>query len=144
MNIQLLWKIRRSFRLSRYVFDYVEENMINRFPTDPKIRSTRFYKSNYKCEVSSEHTTFPTVSMQNYLEGHHLVPMAAQKNFRTTKLDCIENMVALCPICHSQIHYGTYEAKKEVFDTIVDKRKKELESIGFTKEILNVIFDIYY
>lgn len=126
------------------VFDHVEENTISRFPTDPKIRTTRFYKANYKCEVNPNHITFPTVSMENYLEGHHLVPMAAQKNFRTTKLDCIENMVALCPICHSQIHYGTYEAKKEVFDTIVEKRKKELESIGFTKEILNVIFDTYY
>lgn len=130
------------------LIDYIDEDKIssskNRFPTDPKIRATRFSKVSYKCECNSEHITFPTVSMDNYLEGHHLVPMAAQRNFRRTKLDCIENMVALCPICHSQIHYGTKEARKEVFDAIVGKRLSDLRNIGFTKEILNVIFDTYY
>ncbi len=130
------------------LIDLIDEDKIsaskNRFPTDPKIRATRFSKVLYKCEFNAEHVTFPTVSMDNYLEGHHLVPMAAQRNFRRTKLDCIENMVALCPICHSQIHYGTKEARKEVFDYIVDKRLSDLRKIGFTKEILNIIFDTYY
>jgi len=130
------------------IFDLIDETKLKsknyRFATDPKIRVTRFYKANYKCECNPNHITFPTVSMENYLEGHHLIPMASQRNFRNTKLDCIENMVALCPICHCQIHYGTREAKREVFDVIVGKRIDDMKKIGFTKEILNVIFDIYY
>ena len=115
-----------------------------RIPTDPKIKTTRFRQTNYKCEVNAEHITFPTGTCPNYLEGHHLVPVSTQKNFSSIKLDCIENMVSLCPICHSQIHYGTREAKLEVFNSICKNRKKDLESIGFTEEILKVIFDTYY
>ena len=52
--------------------------------------------------------------------------------------------MALCPNCHSKIHFGTREEKKEVFDKIVQSRKEDLEKIGFTVPILKVIFDIYY
>lgn len=115
-----------------------------RFPTDDKIKTTRLDMVNYKCEVNSDHITFETTSLPNYLEGHHMIPMAAQKNFPSIKLDCIENMVALCPVCHAQITYGTKEEKKKIFDAIVAKRKKDFESIGFTEPILKVIFDTYY
>ena len=115
-----------------------------RVPTDPKIKYTRFKQTNFCCEVNSEHRTFPTNSYPNYLEGHHLIPVSAQRNFPSIKLDCIENMVSLCPICHSQIHYGTREARQEVFNKIIESRIKDFESIGFTKQILKVIFDTYY
>lgn len=115
-----------------------------RIPTDPKIKSTRFYQTGFKCEVDHKHITFPTNSYPNYMEGHHLVPISTQRNFSTINLDCIENMVSLCPNCHNQIHYGTREAKLEVFNKIINSRKEELESIGFTEQILKVIFEIYY
>lgn len=115
-----------------------------RVPTDPKIKTTRFRQMNYRCEVNAEHITFPTKIYPNYLEGHHLVAISAQRNFSSINLDCIENMVSLCPNCHCQIHYGTRDAKLETFNNIVKKRKKDLESIGFTEEILKVVFDTYY
>lgn len=114
------------------------------FPTDPKIRATRLFQAGYRCECDPAHITFPTVTVSNFLEGHHLVPMAAQRNFQSVKLDCIENMVALCPICHSRIHYGTREAKRFVFDRIVEKRKAELMKLGLTDFSLNEIFEAYY
>lgn len=115
-----------------------------RIPTDSKLKYTRFKQTDFCCEINNNHITFPTVSYPNYIEGHHLVPISAQRNFSTTNLDCIENIVSLCPNCHSQIHYGTREAKLEVFNKIIKNRKKDLESIGFTEEILKVIFEIYY
>ena len=120
------------------------KNKKGRIPTDSKIKATRFNQTGFKCEVNKEHITFPTNSCPNYLEGHHLVPISTQRNFSSIKLDCIENMVSLCPICHSQIHYGTRDAKLEIFNSIIQNRKKDLESIGFTEEILKVIFDTYY
>ena len=115
-----------------------------RIPTDPKIKSTRFYQTNFCCEVNHDHKTFKSVIYPNFVLGHHLVPMAVQKNFASINLDCIDNMVSLCPNCHYQIHYGTREAKKEIFDKIVSNRKDDLLKIGFTEPILKVIFDTYY
>lgn len=115
-----------------------------RIKTDSKIKSTRFHQTNYRCEIDKNHITFPTTTLPNYLEGHHLVPISAQRNFASINLDCIENMVSLCPTCHSQIHYGTREAKLQIFNALIQNRKKDLKSIGFTEEILKVIFDTYY
>lgn len=115
-----------------------------RIPTDSKLKATAFFRSKYKCEVNSNHITFPTNYYPNYLEGHHLIPISAQKNFASINLDCIENLVSLCPICHSQIHYGTKEAKKEIFETIIKSREADLARIGFTEPILKVIFETYY
>lgn len=115
-----------------------------RIPTDYKIKTTRFKQTNFKCEINHGHITFPTITYPNYLEGHHFVPISAQRNFSSTNLDCIENMVSLCPVCHSQIHYGTRNAKLEIFNKIIEKRKEDFRSIGFTEEILKVVFDIYY
>jgi len=120
------------------------EKYKGRFPTDVKIKNTRFYQTCCKCEVDSSHITFKTETLPNFVEGHHGVPMAVQKNFPLVNIDCIENMVALCPNCHSKITYGTREEKLEVFNIILDKREEDLKSIGFTREMMRVIFDTYY
>ena len=115
-----------------------------RIPTDSKLKTTRFYQVRCCCEIDKNHKTFKTSLFPNFLEGHHLVPISAQRNFPSINLDCIQNMVALCPNCHSQIHFGTREEKKKVFEKIMQSRKEDLEKIGFTEPILKVIFDIYY
>ncbi len=136
----------KHFNMLDYYADFLASNNNRnaRFPTDDKIKNTRLKLEDYKCEVDSDHITFETTSLPNYLEGHHMVPMSAQKNFPNIKLDCIENMVALCPKCHAQITYGTRDEKKKIFDSVVEKRIEDFESIGFTEPILKVIFDTYY
>ena len=145
-ELQKMHEENRHFNMLEYYADFLstQGRRSTRFPTDDKIKTTRLDMVEYKCEVNPEHVTFETTSLPNYLEGHHMIPMSAQKNFPSIKLDCIENMVALCPICHAQITYGTKDAKKEIFDTIVEKRIEDFESIGFTEPILKVIFDTYY
>lgn len=134
-----------NFNMLEYYADFISSHRnCLQFPRDDKIKTTRLDMVNYQCEVNPQHITFKTASLPNYLEGHHMVPMSAQKNFPNIKLDCIENMVALCPTCHAQITYGTKEEKKKIFDAIVEKRINDFMSIGFTKPILKVIFDIYY
>ncbi len=136
----------KNFNMLEYYEEFLSSRGSRnaRFPTDDKIKNTRLELEDFKCEVDSNHITFKTTSLPNYLEGHHMIPMSAQKNFPNIKLDCIENMVALCPLCHAQITYGTREEKKKVFDAIVKKRINDFESIGFTEPILKVIFDTYY
>lgn len=125
-----------------YLDHYAKSN--NKITTDSRLKITRFNQTKYHCEVDENHITFPTSTSPNFLEGHHLVRMAAQKNFPSTNLDCIENIVSLCPNCHMQIHHGTKEAKLKIFNKILEKRGEDLKSIGFSREILQIIFDIYY
>ena len=139
----------KEITLKNKVFDLFEkypdvEKYKGRFPTDIKIKNTRFYQICCKCEVNPEHITFETQTLPNFVEGHHMVPMAVQRNFRSINIDCIENMVALCPNCHSQITYGTREEKLKVFNDILNKREEDLKLIGFTREIMKTIFETYY
>lgn len=141
-ELQKMFEENKNFDFyTAYDVSYHEKG---RIPTDPKLKTTRFYQVKCCCESDKSHKTFKTSIFPNFLEGHHLVPISAQRNFPSINLDCIQNIVALCPNCHSKIHFGTREEKKEVFDKIVQSRKEDLEKIGFTVPILKVIFDIYY
>jgi len=59
-------------------------------------------RDKYRCRVNSLHTTFISKG-QNYVEGHHIIPMFQQKNY-TFKLDDLDNIISLCPNCHREIH----------------------------------------
>ena len=57
------------------------------------------------------------------MEGHHLIPMKAQKNFEKN-IDRSDNICCLCPNCHRAIHYGTKKEKKARL-TLLYKEKME-------------------
>lgn len=60
----------------------------------------------YLCEMNPEHQTFISASNgENYMEGHHLIPIHEQERFDYS-LDVYANVVCLCPICHRMLHYG--------------------------------------
>jgi len=141
-ELALINEKNKSFDLYDEIGDV--EHWKGRYPQDMKLKTTCLAKAHFLCEVDSNHLTFPTPYMPNFVVGHHLVPLGIQKNFPSVKLDCIQNLVSLCPNCHAKIHYGTREEKKQVFDFIVKKRENDLLQIGFTKEILKIIFDTYY
>lgn len=115
-----------------------------KYPTDPRLRKTRMAEVSYRCELHPEHTTFPTPFQPNYLEGHHMIPMAAQKAFPRLNLDCIENIIALCPTCHAALHYGTKEVKRELFSEMTALRRGDLSRLGFSEQTLTEIFESYY
>ena len=76
------------------------------------------------------------------MEAHHLIPMAVQKDFNIN-IDRIENIVSLCPICHSAIHLGNeqirYELLKKIYDIKISELKKAGISISFDE-----LFSKYY
>ena len=54
------------------------------------------------------------------------------------------NIVAVCPICHMQVHYATKEEKGQIFSKMYDIRKKEMLDHGFDIAKINEIFNKYY
>jgi len=66
--------------------------------------------ANFKCEFDDSHSTFLTNKGVPYMEGHHLIPCTVSNTERfwskKRNIDCPENIICLCPICHRRIHFG--------------------------------------
>ena len=78
------------------------------------------------------------ITRKPYMEAHHLVPIAHQKDMwdkYTINIDCIENLVSLCPICHKAFHYGTDEVKNSFIEAVYAKINHKYKAIGFDIDI---------
>ena len=106
-----------------------------KYKTNPRISKTALQLAGYKCQVNPEqHLTFTSKLGQQYMEAHHLIPMHAQKDF-SINLDRVENIVSICPNCHSAIHLGNEAVRLEYLKILYDLKIKELSKIG-----LNISF----
>lgn len=99
----------------------------------PELAKQVLVNSNYKCAVCADHKTFFTRHGVPYMEGHHLIPCTPSnaKDFweeHGVNIDCIENIVCICPTCHRRIHFGTAADKREVIEKLYEVKKAELES----------------
>lgn len=116
-----------------------------RRPTDKKLLNTVIIGSGCCCAIDSSHKTFEGMGgLPNYLEGHHLVPLAMQPLFPEINLDCAENIVPLCPNCHSALHYGSPKVRKSYIDKLTAKYREGLNKIGLTDDSLKEIFWRFY
>lgn len=142
-----------SAALNRYI-RYAEgamfegkKNLLLDFPEKPKytvpsqtaesVKRTRIkvlqaeMANHYQCEVNPDHKTFiVATSDHQYCEGHHLIPLAQQRNFDYS-LDCFANIVVLCPTCHRMFHYGrTCDIEKHLH-RFYDEREEQYCNAGF-------------
>lgn len=70
-----------------------------------KVVISALIKAEFKCEIDPNHFSFYNQLGRQYLEAHHIIPLSYQENFNNS-LDVVANIVALCPNCHRNIHYG--------------------------------------
>ena len=105
-----------------------------RYKTNARIAKTALHLANYTCEINPEHKTFISKLGKPYMEAHHLIPMAYQKDF-SINIDRIENIVSICPICHSAIHLGDMSTRLELLKKLFDNREDRLKKVG-----LNISF----
>lgn len=96
-----------------------------------KIAITRAY---YCCEFDHDHETFiSNRTHKQYMEAHHLIPVANQEtvwNKYHKNIDCVENLVSLCPNCHKAFHYGTKEVKTRMIETLFNAISHKYRAIG--------------
>jgi len=101
-----------------------------KYKTNPRISKTALCIANYKCQMIQEnHQTFVSKFGLPYMEAHHLIPMHAQKDF-AINLDRIENIVSICPTCHSAIHLGNDATRLEYLKKLYDERINDLNKAG--------------
>ncbi|WP_310603605.1 HNH endonuclease [Anaerosporobacter sp.] len=94
------------------------------------IKTQAIESAGYLCEMDICHRTFTAKSTGNqYMEGHHAIPMKVQESFKTS-LDVYANIVCLCPICHRMLHYGIDDEKKVLINQIYYKRADRLANSG--------------
>lgn len=102
--------------------------------------------SNYKCEHDAGHITFNGSSNgKPFMEAHHLVPIGKAVDIWNTQhvnIDCVENLVSLCPNCHSAIHYGDKATRKAMVTDLYNKKKHAFKKIGLSIS-LDDLLDIY-
>ncbi len=114
-----------------------------KYKTDPRIIKTALSQAQYKCKIDATHCTFPVKDMHDYSEGHHLIPMKAQKDF-TVNLDRTENIVSLCPTCHKAIHYSSKAYKRRLLGGLfTEEKRQELNALGINIT-LKELLDRYY
>ena len=57
-------------------------------------------------------------------------------------IDCVENLVSLCPTCHKAIHYGTKKVQRAMITALFAKCAPRYKAIGFNIT-LEEIFKLY-
>lgn len=101
---------------------------------DPALGAIAINNSGYQCENEIEHQTFISKRTKKaYMEAHHLIPISQSQYMWKKKhknIDCIENIVSLCPTCHRAIHHGEFGIKLQILKKLYDKRIADLRRAG--------------
>lgn len=109
---------------------FIRQVTVTRIERDAIMVGQVLRAADYQCEADPSHQTFTREGTDHaYMEGHHLIPLSAQKNF-SVKLDCYADIVCLCPVCHRLLHYGERKAKSRLFDRLFEARQVRLENSG--------------
>ena len=100
------------------------------YPRDIRKKANAIRKANFLCEISNNHPLFKSrTTHQNYVEGHHLIPLKQWDHFLFS-LDVEANIVVLCPHCHRLLHHGKKEDIRPLLDLLFQKRKQALADKG--------------
>ncbi len=113
-----------------------------RYTTNSRISKTALQIAGFVCAVNAEHKTFISKLGKPYMEAHHFVPMSAQKDFEIN-IDRIENIVSLCPVCHSAIHLGNDSVRLDVLSRLFARQEEKLRESGIIVS-LGDLYSKYY
>lgn len=115
----------------------------NKYRTNPRLAKTALMLADFKCEINkADHITFLSKNGRQFMEAHHLIPMHAQKDFKIN-LDRVENIVCICPNCHSAIHLGSDSVRLDYLRALYEKRIDSLRSLGLDISF-GELFSKYY
>lgn len=107
-----------------------------KYKRNPLLGKIAIQNAYYCCEKDARHETFTSAKTKKaFMEAHHLVPVMCQQEIwdkYEINVDCIENIISLCPNCHRAFHNGTKEVKTQMIENLYEKLLPRYKSIGFT------------
>lgn len=107
----------------------------NKWHRDYNIAFTALENANFKCEYNSLHETFISAKTKHqFVEAHHLIPIEFQGEF-INSLDVPENIISLCPNCHSGFHFAESGYRNELIEFFFEKRVQFLQERGLKIDI---------
>lgn len=116
---------------------------------DGRIAKAALVRKAYTCQIDSSHKTFQTTRGVSYMEGHHLIPCTAAnaENFWNKygkSIDCLENIVCICPTCHRAVHFGDKPTKEKMVKRMYKQHADQLLTLGISisEEVLLELYDI--
>jgi len=113
-----------------------------KYKRKPIMGADALKKANYTCARDNTHTTFETIGKHQFMEAHHLIPIAFQDRFNNS-IDIPENIISLCPNCHSFIHHGRWGPKARLIEQLYNERKTSLEGERNIFITLDELLDCY-
>lgn len=113
----------------------IKTQVAMKFERNPLLGKLAIKIAYYTCEYDRLHKTFTSQSTQKpYMEAHHFIPIAFQKAMWDKyhiNIDCVENLVSLCPTCHKAFHYGTADVKSEYVEMLFKQVEYKYKAINF-------------
>ncbi|HOR59750.1 MAG TPA: HNH endonuclease [Bacteroidales bacterium] len=120
----------------------IKTQVAMKFERNPLLGKLAIKNAYYTCEYNRQHKTFTSQSTQKpYMEAHHLIPIVFQKAMWDKyhiNIDCVENLVSLCPTCHKAFHYGTVDVKREYVEMLFKQIEHKYKAIGFDISLVEI------
>lgn len=109
------------------------------YPRDVKQAAIALTLANHTCEYDQNLPTFISKSSgKTYVEAHHLIPVKYYEDFEHS-IDVPENIVALNPTIHRQIHHGNDEDKRVIIEKLFNERSEKLKAAGLEITLMDLV-----
>lgn len=111
-----------------------------------RVAKAALIEAGFKCAGNEKHVTFTTTRGDVYMEGHHLIPCTCTNseyfwNNYSVNIDCVENVVCLCPICHRLVHFGSEKERNGLLEKLYHHQIATMKTVGIEislDELLNL------
>ena len=121
--------VEEHFRSPEYTYNN-NGRRVYKTLRDKKIEALKLNSYLCSCHDESHMYFISNSSKENYLEGHHLIPMEYQndywKDYRIN-LDSTINIVPLCPNCHQKIHKAVKSQRLEILMDVYRKYENNIK-----------------
>lgn len=82
------------------------------------VKSIYDYQCLYTMLTNGEKKTFEGESGDDFIHGHHLIPIARWRDFFPKSIDRPSNIAPLAPYYHDMIHHGKKESRDQVLKVL--------------------------
>lgn len=100
-----------------------------KYIANPAIGKGALQQAGYICENCGNPTFTARSTGNDFMEPHHLIPISKQGLY-VNDIDITQNLICLCPNCHSKIHYGIKSDVEIMLRRFLAARQTDLKNLG--------------